>query len=325
MRRREFITLLGGAAAAWPFASHAQQTKPVVGYLSALSDRDRPDLAVAFRRGLSEAGYIEGRNVRIEHRSADGRYDCLPALAAELVRRKVDVIVARGLPAARAAKAATSIVPIVFTSGGDPVARGLVASLNRPGGNLTGVTFLGDTLLAKRLELLRELRPGAASIALLVNPTNHNTKSEKRIIAAASARLGVRLRVLAAATDHALEQAFVALWKQRNDVLLVAGDPFFALNAKRIAELAIRVGMPSAYDVRLFVDAGGLASYGAGLTDVLRLAGRYTGRILKGERPGDLPVQRSTKFELVINLKTAKALGLTVAPTLLARADKVIE
>jgi putative ABC transport system substrate-binding protein len=324
MRRREVLRFLGGAAAAWPFASHAQQMKPVVGYLSALNDRERPDLAEAFRRGLSEAGYIEGRNVRIEHRSADGRYDRLPALSAELVRRKVDVIVARGLPAARAAKAATSIVPIVFTSGGDPVARGLVASLNRPGGNLTGVTFLGDTLLAKRLELLRELRPGAASIALLVNPTNHNTKSEKRI-AAASARLGVRLRVLTAATDHALEQAFVALSEQRTDVLLVAGDPFFALNAKRIAELAIRVGVPSAYDVRLFVDAGGLASYGASLTDVLRLAGRYTGRILKGERPGDLPVQRSTKFELVINLKTAKALGLTVPPTLLARADEVIE
>jgi hypothetical protein len=210
MRRREVLRFLGGAAAAWPFSSHAQQMKPVVGYLSALNDRERPDLAEAFRRGLSEAGYIEGRNVRIEHRSADGRYDRLPALSAELVRRKVDVIVARGLPAARAAKAATSIVPIVFTSGGDPVARGLVASLNRPGGNLTGVTFLGDTLLAKRLELLRELRPGAASIALLVNPTNHNTKSEKRIIAAASARLGVRFRVLTAATDHALEQAFVA-------------------------------------------------------------------------------------------------------------------
>ena len=325
LRRREFLAILGSIAA-WPSIARTQQreTRVVGVLLSARTDAIEHSLD-PFLKGLQEAGYIAGQNLTMLYRSADGHYDRLPELAADLVRRKVDVLFAKGLPAARAAKAATSKIPIVFTSGGDPVARGLISSLNRPGANITGVTMLNAPLLAKRFELLRELKPRAKTIALLVNPKNPNAKTDINEIVEASSRLNVRLRVLTARSPQEIEQAFSSLERDRVDALLVAGDPFFALHAKRLVKLVKRVAIPASYDFRVFVDAGGLLSYGASISNALRLAGGYAGRVLHGERPALLPVQRSTKLELLVNLKTARALGLTIPPSILLRADEVIE
>jgi len=333
MKRREFITLFGGAAAAssmlWPIGARAQQpAMPVIGYL----ESEPPDLSAvhlsAFRQGLGETGYVEGRNVTIEYRSIEGQYDRLPALAADLVRRKVTVIaVTAGLPGARAAKAATTTIPIVFRIGADPVAFGLVASLNRPGGNITGVTTLGEELVPKRLELLHELVPSATIIALLVNPTSPNAELQSRTTQAAARALGLQLHVLHASTERDFDTAFATVAKLRADGLVIGGDAFFrgVSRSKQLAALAVRHAIPAISFTRDFAAAGGLMTYEGGLLDSYRTCGVYTGRILKGEKPADLPVQQATKIELIINLKTAKALGLTVPLSLLGRADEVIE
>jgi len=328
IRRREFITLLGGAAAALPLGARAQQpTLPVIGYLSGWSPGDATDYVASFRGGLAEAGYVEGKNVAIEYRWAEGHFDRLPALAAELVRDRPAVIVMGGsTPGALALKAATQTIPIVFQIGSDAVEIGLVASLNKPGGNLTGVTALNVEIGAKRLELLHELVPTAASIALLVNPTNSTlTEGETKEAQAAARILGLQLLVLNATTPSEIEVAFATLVRQRADALLVSTDLFFLALSDHLVTLAARHAVPAIYTFRELVTAGGLMSYGAILSDTFRQVGVYTGRILNGEKPADLPVMQPTKFELTLNLKTAKALGLTVPPTLLARADEVIE
>jgi putative tryptophan/tyrosine transport system substrate-binding protein len=328
LRRRDFVTLLGGAAAAWPLTAHAQQLAvPVIGFIEGdFGPRSKPLILAAFRKGLGETGYVEGQNVAIESRSAEGQNDRLPALAAELVRRRVAVIVTLGSTAAAlAANAATQTIPIVFRIGGDPVARGLVASLNRPGGNVTGTTTLGVELGPKRLELLRELLPAAAAVALLVNPTNANAAAETREIQAAADRLGVRLLILNTSSPSDIETAFARITQQGIDGVLTTAEPLFFQQSERLIALAARHAVPAIYSSRRFFEAGGLISYGNVGLDEFRQAGVYTGRILKGEKPADLPVQQSTKVELMINLKTAKALGLTVPPSLLARADEVIE
>jgi putative ABC transport system substrate-binding protein len=325
MRRREFITLLGSAAAVWPIAARGQQPgMPVVGFLGS----EAPDLWAsrvrAFRQGLSETGYFEGRNVAIEFRWAEGRYDRLPALAADLVARQVAVIATNG-PATLAAKAATKTIPIVFQIGGDPVAVGLVASLNRPGGNLTGITAASGELTPKKLELLHELVPTATTVALLVDPTNLVTGENLLSDAQAAARtLGLQLHVLRANTEGDLEKAFADLVQARAGGLVVAGG-YFAARSEQLGALALRHAVPAIFEFREFAAAGGLMSYGEGLTERSRLVGLYTGRILKGDKPADLPVQQGTKVELIINMKTAKALGLTVPVSLLTRADEVIE
>ena len=324
MRRRLFYVLVATALFAVPITAAAQQSAmPVVGYLSSGSLRDAT--TSAFRKGLSEAGYVEGRNVAIEFRVAEGRYERLPAMAAELVRHPVGVIFAQAPPAAQAAKAATSTIPIVFTSGGDPVKSGLVTSLGRPGGNVTGVTMLVSSLVAKRLELLRELMPKATTLALLVNPTNQNAEPDTKEMDDATKALGLRLHVFHATTKAEIEAAFATLLAQRADALVVGADPFFLGQADLLVSLAARHAVPVAYFWRDFPDIGGLFSYGTSLTEMHRQAGIYTGRILKGAKPGDLPIEQASKFELVVNLKTAKTLGLTVPLSILNRADEVIE
>jgi putative tryptophan/tyrosine transport system substrate-binding protein len=325
MRRREFIA--GLSAAAWPSAVWAQRAAlPAVGYLNSGSGEDARLLA-AFRQGLKEVGYVERENVSIEYRFAQNQYDRLPALAADLVRRQVAVIAASGgPPAALAAKAATTTIPIVFNMGADPVALGLVASLNRPGGNLTGVSSLNVELGQKRLELLHELVPAATSVALLVNPTNSSVAERlSRDLQAAARTLGLQLHVLHASAEPDFETAFATSVQLQAGALVIGGDGFFITRAARLASLALRHAMPTMFQFREFAAAGGLVSYGGRLTDEYRLVGSYTGRILRGEKPGDLPVQQSTRIELIINMKTAKALGLTIPETLLATADEIIE
>jgi len=325
IRRRAFISLLGGAAAAWPLAAKAQQSAmPVIGYLSGREANDK--LEAAFHRGLKEAGFIEGQNVRIDYRWAQGQYDRLPALVAELLRRPVDVLVATGgTLSALAAKAATTSIPIVFVIGSDPIKFGLVASLNRPGGNATGVSFLVNVLTAKQFELLHEMVPRAKLIGFLVNPTNPNTESDTRNVRAAADSLGLLLHVLNASSDHDIDAAFAALAQQRADALLVSTDPYFQIRADQVAALAARHAMPTMYSFRENVTAGGLMSYAPSITDAARQAGVYTGRILAGQTRTDLPVVQPTKFEFVINLRAAKALSLTVPDKLLVAADEVIE
>jgi putative tryptophan/tyrosine transport system substrate-binding protein len=327
MRRREFITLLGGAVAAWPIKAGGQQQKvPVIGYLNSRSrDADAPFLA-AFRQGLKEAGYVEAQNVAIEYRWADFQYGRLPTLADDLVMRQVAVIFASAIQAALPAKAATATIPIIFAIGSDPVKFGLVAAFNRPAGNITGVSWLGGpTLAAKRLELLHELIPTATVIAVLVNPTNQAAEAETRELKQAAQLLRLQLDVLNASTDRDIDSAFTTLLKQRASALLVASDVFLLDRRDQLVALSRRHAVPAIYQSREFPDVGGLMSYGTSYADAYRLGGIYTGRILKGERPAELPVQQSTKVELIINMKTAKALGLTVPPTLLAHADEVIE
>jgi putative tryptophan/tyrosine transport system substrate-binding protein len=328
MRRREFITLLGGAAAAWPFAARAQQPAlPVVGFLNSESSESWRQEIPAFHRGLAEAGYVEGRNVAIEYRWAESHNNRLPALAAELVRREVAVIVAPGSTAsALAAKAATQTIPIVFMVGPDPVELGLVASLSRPGGNLTGVGALAVGVVAKRLQLLHELVPAAADIAFLRNPTNpYYSALETRELQAAAGVLGVRLLLLNASSPRDFEAAFANLVAQRAGAFLLGTDPFFITARDQLVALANRYGVPAIYPFREDTAAGGLMSYGASNRDAFRLVGGYTGRILSGNKPADLPVQQVTNIEMAINLKTAKALGLTIPLPLLGRADEVIE
>jgi ABC-type uncharacterized transport system substrate-binding protein len=324
--RREFITLLGGTAAAWPLAAHAQQpTMPVIGLIDAASAADRSDVMVAFREALAEAGYIEGQNVAIEYRWAEGRFDRLPELATDLVRRRVSVIVTPATTAAAlAAKAATATIPIVFGVGGDPVQLGLVASLNRPGGNATGLNFFTIELMAKRMQLLRELVPAAKRVAVLINPTDRSFEMTLRDVEAAA--IGQQVVAIEAATGREIDAAFESLEREKvADALFVSGGAFFAARRAQLAILAARYALPATYSQRLFVEVGGLMSYGTSFADNWRQVGLYTGRVLKGAKPADLPVSQSTKFELVINLNTARALRLEVPPTLLARADEVIE
>ena len=329
MRRREFITLLGGAAAAWPLAARAQQpAMPVIGFLRSTSSADSVHLVAAFRHGLNEAGYVEGQNVTIESAWADNQLDRLPALVAELLRRPVTMIVGN-TPSALAAKAATTTVPIVFATGGDPVRDGLVASLNRPGGNVTGVSFISVELGAKQLGLLRELRPGAARIAVLVDPKFPTTDLAERFVSevrAAASAIGQQIEVLYVGSDREIETAFTTLVQRGAGALLAGGTGGFLYSRReRIVALAARHRIPAIYILRDYVAAGGLMSYAPSITDAYRQAGIYAGRILKGEKPGDLPVMLPTKFELVINVKTAKALGLEIPDRLLALADEVIE
>jgi putative tryptophan/tyrosine transport system substrate-binding protein len=327
MRRREFITLLGGAVATWPLGARAQQpVMPVVGFIRPTSAEESTKLLTAFRGGLAEVGYVEGRNVIIEYRWAGNHYDRLPALAADLVRREVAVIAALGgTPSVLAAKAATTAIPIVFGTGSDPVKDGLVASLNRPGGNLTGFTTFGSALGAKRVELLHDLLPTATIIALLVQPDYSEADSQVKEVQSAATSFGNRLLVLNASTEREIDSAFRALAEQRVNALIVASDPFLLSRREQLVALAAYQQLPTVYPWPEYTAAGGLMSYGPSLADVYRQGGIYTGRILRGEKPVDLPVQQPTKFELVLNLKTAKSLGLTFPIALLGRADEVIE
>jgi putative tryptophan/tyrosine transport system substrate-binding protein len=325
MRRREFITLIGGAAA-WPLSARAQQpAMPVIGVLNATSPSPFAPLMDAFRQGLSEVGYVEGQNLAIEYRWAEGHYDRLPALAADLVGRKVDLIMASTPPSALTAKSATSTIPIIFRSGADPVADGLVASLARPGGNLTGVSFAADELTAKRLELLSELIPRAGVIALLMNPNNATAERVIRDVQEAARTKGLQLHVLKASSESEIDSAFASLVQLHVDALVVGADPFLSSRRDKLVALASGRAVPSVYAWREFAASGGLISYGPSLTFAYRLVGAYAGKVLKGAQPADLPVQQSKTFELVINLTTAKALGLIIPPSLLARADEVIE
>ena len=326
MQRREFITLLGGTVITWPLAAHAQHAVPIIGYLNGASATEFPHLLAGFRRGLAEIGYAEGRNVTIEYRYADGRYDRLPPLAADLVNREASVIVATaGTPTIRAAKAATSKIPIVFVIGGDPVAFGIVASLSRPGGNITGITLVANETVAKRLGLLLELIPADTVIGVLANPNNPISEPQLRELQTAAGSLGRKLFVLKASTESDLATAFAMIEQEHIGGLTVAADPFFDDRRAQIVSLAAKYKVPACYVRNDFVKEGGLISYGPDATDAFRQAGIYTGRILKGEKPSDLPVMQPTKFALSINLSTARSLGLTVPPTLIARADEVIE
>ena len=322
--RREFVTLLG-AAAAWPVVVRAQQpAMPVIGFLSAASSDTNADRMRGFRQGLKDTGYVEGENVAIEYRWAEG-FDRLPALAAELVRRQVAVIAAVGNSAAVAAKAATTAIPIVFNVGDDPVRLGLVASLARPGGNLTGINIFTTELVAKRLEFLREMVPAATRVAVLVSPHNASSKSTVRDTAAAARAMGLQVQVLNADTSGEIDAAFATLARERSDALFVDPNPFFVSRRVHLVNLASRLAVPAIYFDRAFAEIGGLMSYGASLTDSYRQGGVYTARILKGTKPADLPVLQSSKFEMIINHQTARMLGITVPPSLLARADEVIE
>jgi putative ABC transport system substrate-binding protein len=326
LKRREFIALLG-AAAAWPLAARAQQgVTPVVGFLNTLGQNDRPDLPAAFRRGLTETGYVDGRNVAIEYRFAENQHDRLPALAADLVGRKVAVIAATGGGASiLAAMAATKSIPIVFTTGGDPVKEGYVASLNRPGGNVTGVSWFSTLVAGKALGLLHELVPNAAVIALLANPKLPETARTVSDAQEAARTLGRQLLVLNASTPSEIDAAFATMRERRVDALLVGSDPFFSSRRQQIVTLATRDAIPAIYTNHEFVEEGGLISYGNDTADGYRRAGVHVGRILNSASPADLPVDQATKFQFVINLKTAKTLGLEVPPGLSARADEVIE
>jgi len=325
-KRRKFITLFGGAAVAWPVAAVAQRRKPVIGFISSISPEELAEALASFHRGLGEAGYVEDRNIAIEYRWARGNNDRLPEFAADLVRRRVDVIVTPGsLPATLAARTATTTIPIVFSVAVDPVAIGLVASLNRPGGNLTGVSTLGAELGAKRLGLLQELVPRAKRFAVLTNPNNPFAKAFVTDVRAAAAAMGLQIEVFTASTSHDIDTAFASFQQKGVDALVVNPDPLFVGRRVQLATLAARHAVPAIHPFREDVEAGGLMSYGPSNTDLVRQAGIYTGRVLKGEKPADMPILRATRFDLIINLTTAKALGLEVPPTLLARADEVIE
>ena len=327
MRRRDFIKIVTASAAAWPLAARAQQpTMPVIGFLGTGSPQSDAFRTAAVRQGLMEVGYVEGRNVAFEYRWAEDHYERLPALAAELVRREVAVILAiGGITSAVAAKSATATIPIVFEIGGDPIKLGLVASLSRPGGNITGVSFLVGTLAAKQFEVLHETVPKAVLIGFLVNPTIADAETQTKNALAAAETLGQKLLVVQARTDSELETAFVTLVQQRAGALIVGADPFFSSRPDKLVKLAAHQKIPTIYFLREFVAAGGLMSYGASITEAHRIVGLYAGRILKGEKPADMPVQQSTKVELVINLKTAKALGVNISLPLIGRADEVIE
>jgi putative ABC transport system substrate-binding protein len=328
VNRRDFIALVGGAAVAWPLAARAQQpTMPVVGFLDPRSPHTLADQLRAFRQGLKDTGYVEGENVAILYRFADGQFDRLPELAAELVRRQVDVIATNGGPAtALAAKAATATIPIVFIVGQDPVGLGLVASLGRPGGNLTGINFLIAELTAKRLGLLRELVPGAARIGVLVNPANTtNTETTLREVELAARAMGMQIQIFKASTSPEIEAAFATFERERPDALFVGNDAFLSSRSVQLVHLATLHKLPATYALREIVEVGGLMSYGVNVTDALRQVGVYAGRMLRNVKPADLPVIQSSKFELVINAVTARMLGLTVPPSLLATADEVIE
>jgi len=328
MRRREFITLLGGAAVACPAPGRAQQPEmPIIGYLSIRSSDADAQFLVSFRQGLGQAGFVEGRNVAVEYRYAEGQPDRLPSLVADLVRRHVAAIVTTGgAQATLAAKAATTTIPIAFTIGADPVKIGLVQSLNRPGVNLTGVTTSYDEAAPKRLGLLREILPKSAIIGVLVNPNDPITaKSETDEMHKAGRSLGQHIEVLQAGTEHDIDAAFARVIEMRADALIVAPDALFATQTRQLIALAARHAIPTLYWRREFADAGGLMSYGSSLADAVRVVGVYAGRILKGEKPGDLPVQLPTKFELIVNVKSAKAIGLAIPESFLARADEVIE
>jgi putative ABC transport system substrate-binding protein len=325
MKRRKFITLLGGAAASWPLGARAQQAIPLIGYLGTGSPESDAFRVTAFQQGLGEAGFMHGRNVAIEYRWAQDQYDRLPAIAAELVRRQVAVLVASPTPAALAAKTATATIPIIFFTGGDPVTLGLVTSLNQPGGNATGVTNLSIDVGRKLLELLHEAVPTASAIALLVNPSNPGiSENQLRDAQEAARTLGLQLHVLNASAERDFDVVFATLVQLRA-ALVIGIDALFSAQSKQLAALALRHRVPSIYNFSEFARAGGLMSYGGNFTDAYRQVGVYTGRILKGEKPADLPVVQSTKVELIINMKTAEALGLTFPLTLLGRADEVIE
>jgi len=327
MKRRQFIALLGGAAGlAWPFAAVAQHAMPVIGFLHPTSPDAFPDRLRAFRQGLKEAGYVEGENVMIRYRFGENQIDRLSAMAGDLVTSRVAVITAANSPPALAAKAATTTIPIVFITPEDPVRLGLVTSLAKPGGNLTGINLLSGELAAKRLELLRQLVPGAARVAVLVNPANPSTtETTLRDVEAAARSMGLQMEVLKASTSHEIDVAFAKFGPERSDILFVGGDPFFTSRRVQLAVLAAHYSIPSTSGTREIAEAGGLMSYGASIPDGWREAGAYVGRILKGAKPADLPVVQSTKFELVINAQTAKTLGLALSPSLLALADEVIE
>jgi len=326
VKRREFITLLGGAVVAWPRLARAQQpAMPVIGYLSSLGQAISVRFDAAFRRGLSDVGYVEGHNVSVEYRWIADRYDALPAMAADLVQRQVAVIFAVGPPAVLAAQAASPTIPIVFVTGADPLRFGFVASFNKPGGNITGIWMVLTALAEKRLQLMHDLLPKAELIGLLVNPASPVAEPQVREAQAAAHVLGVRLTILSAASENDFDQVFVNLAQQHADALFVSADPFFASKREHLVALAAQHAMPATYEFREFVEAGGLMSYGTVLTDGFHKGGNYVGKVLKGTKPADLPVEQVNKFELLINLKTAKALGLTVPDKLLGLADEVIE
>jgi putative ABC transport system substrate-binding protein len=324
--RRRFISAIG-ATVAWPLAARAQQpAMPVIGFVNAVSPKNYPRQLAAFLKGLSEAGYVDGQNVMIEYRWGEGRNDRLPELVADLVHRQVAVIAATSTPAALAAKAATTTIPIVFETGGDPIQLGLVTSLSRPGGNVTGVTQLSEEVAPKELELLHQLVPAAKTVALLVNPTSPTqAETTSRAVLSAANTLGLELHVLNASTEHDFDAVFAKAIEMRAGGLVIGPDVFFTSRGAQLAALSLRHAVPTIFQFREFTAAGGLLSYGSDIADSYRLAGNYTGRILKGDKPADLPVQQATKVELYINLKTAKALGITFPLTLLGRADEVIE
>ena len=327
MRRREFIRLVGGSVAAWPLAVRAQQaTMPVIGFLSSVSPQPFANYVAGFRAGLKEAGYIDGRNVTIEFRWAEGHYDRLPEMAAELVRHNVAVLVSTGgEPSVLAAKAATTTIPIVFTTGIDPIRAGIVSSLSRPGGNITGVYLFTSQIESKRLGLLRALVPKAELIAILLNPNNPVATDQVREVQEAASALSQQIHILSANSESEINAAFATVVQLRAAAMLVSSDPFFNSQRDKIIALAARYSIPAIYEWREFALAGGLMSYGTNITDGYRQAGVYAGRILKGEKPADLPVVQSARFELIINLKTAKALGIEVPPNLSAEADEIIE